>query len=157
MRRDIVEIVRAAARSGSTPTSSPPASLTGERELRPLVEAGLDHVQLVVQDAEPGSADRIGGYRGGHAQEAGSSPRLVHDVGLPLTVNVVVHRQNLDGSPALIDLALALGAGRLEIAHVQYYGWALGQPRRPAADPRPAGRGDRDRRGGARDAARACW
>ena len=45
--------------------------------------------------------------------------------GLPLTLNVVVHRQNLDGVPDMIEMALALGARRLEIAHVQYYGWAL--------------------------------
>jgi hypothetical protein len=37
----------------------------------------------------------------------------------------VVHRQNLDRLPDLIELALTLGAGRLEVAHVQYYGWAL--------------------------------
>jgi pyrroloquinoline quinone biosynthesis protein E len=38
---------------------------------------------------------------------------------------MVVHRQNLGGVPEMIDMALALGARRLEIAHVQYYAWAL--------------------------------
>jgi pyrroloquinoline quinone biosynthesis protein E len=50
---------------------------------------------------------------------------MVHAAGLPLTLNAVVHRQNLDRLPALIELAVTLGAGRLEVAHVQYYGWAL--------------------------------
>ena len=45
--------------------------------------------------------------------------------GLPLTLNMVVHRQNLDACRTMIDMALALGARRLEIAHVQYYAWAL--------------------------------
>ena len=54
-----------------------------------------------------------------------ASPPIVRAEGLPLTLNAVVHRQNLDRLPALIDLALELGAGRLEVAHVQYYGWAL--------------------------------
>jgi pyrroloquinoline quinone biosynthesis protein E len=36
-----------------------------------------------------------------------------------------VHRQNLGELPDIIDLALALEADRLEIAHVQYHGWAL--------------------------------
>jgi pyrroloquinoline quinone biosynthesis protein E len=40
-------------------------------------------------------------------------------------VNMVVHRQNLGGVPEMIDMALTLGARRLEIAHVQYYAWAL--------------------------------
>jgi PqqA peptide cyclase len=44
---------------------------------------------------------------------------------LPLTLNMVVHRQNLGGVSQMIDMALALGAGRIEIAHVQYYAWAL--------------------------------
>jgi MoaA/NifB/PqqE/SkfB family radical SAM enzyme len=43
----------------------------------------------------------------------------------PLTVNAVVHRQNLDRLPELIDLAVAWGAQRLEVAHVQNHGWAL--------------------------------
>src|SRR4029077_11806218 len=40
-------------------------------------------------------------------------------------LNMVVHRQNLGGVPEMIDMALALGARRIEIAHVQYYAWAL--------------------------------
>jgi pyrroloquinoline quinone biosynthesis protein E len=36
-----------------------------------------------------------------------------------------VHRQNLDRLPDIIDFAVATGAGRLEVAHIQYYGWAL--------------------------------
>ena len=93
-------------------------------KLAALAEAGLDHLQLSVQDAEAVSADRIGGYAGGHARKLAVG-RLVTQAGLPLTLNAVVHRQNLDRLPALIDLALELGAGRLEVAHVQYYGWAL--------------------------------
>src|SRR5262249_54099824 len=44
---------------------------------------------------------------------------------LPLTINAPVHRQNISNLPAIIDLAVNLGAQRLEVAHVQYYGWAL--------------------------------
>src|SRR4029453_915702 len=32
---------------------------------------------------------------------------------------------NIDRIGEMVDLALALGASRVEIAHVQYYGWAL--------------------------------
>jgi PqqA peptide cyclase len=49
----------------------------------------------------------------------------VRALGLPLTVNAPIHRQNIDGLPGIIDLAVSLGAQRLEVAHVQYYGWAL--------------------------------
>ena len=49
--------------------------------------------------------------------------RLIREAGLPLTLNIVVHRQNLDHLGALIDLGAELDAERVEIAHVQYYGW----------------------------------
>ena len=123
-RRDLPEIVAHAASAGlysNLITSG--VTLDAER-LRALAAAGLDHVQLSVQDAEAGSADRIGGLRGGHARKLDFA-RAVEAAGLPLTLNAVVHRQNLDRLGGLIDLALELGAGRLEVAHVQYYGWAL--------------------------------
>jgi pyrroloquinoline quinone biosynthesis protein E len=44
--------------------------------------------------------------------------------GLPLTINVVLHRYNLDRIEAAIGMAEQLGADRLELAHTQYYGWA---------------------------------
>ncbi len=53
--------------------------------------------------------------------------------GLPLTVNVVLHRDNLDRVPAIIALAERLGADRLELANTQYLGWAL--PNRDALLP----------------------
>ena len=68
-RRDIQEIVRAASQAGLYTNLITSGVLIGETKLQTLVEAGLDHVQLSVQDAEPGSADRIGGYRGGHAKK----------------------------------------------------------------------------------------
>ena len=49
----------------------------------------------------------------------------MRELGLPLTLNAPIHRQNIDSLPAFIDLAVRLGAQRLEVAHVQYYGWAL--------------------------------
>jgi pyrroloquinoline quinone biosynthesis protein E len=45
-------------------------------------------------------------------------------LGLPLTVNAVIHRGNIAEIDRIIDLAVALGAKRLEVAHTQYYGWA---------------------------------
>ncbi len=123
-RRDILEIVRAAAEAGLYTNLITAGVLLDAAKVAALAAAGLDHVQLSVQDAEAGSADRIGGYAGGHARKLAAA-RLVREAGLPLTLNAVVHRQTLDRLPALIALALDLGAGRLEVAHVQYYGWAF--------------------------------
>jgi pyrroloquinoline quinone biosynthesis protein E len=124
VRRDLVELVAAAAASGlyiNLITSG--IRLDADRLAR-LVEAGLEHVQLSLQDSEPASGDRIAGLAG--AQQAKHRvAELVREAGLPLTVNAVVHRRNLEHLEEIIDLALSLGADRLEIAHVQYYGWAL--------------------------------
>jgi pyrroloquinoline quinone biosynthesis protein E len=88
-----------------------------------LRDAGLEHVQLSIQGADSARADAIGGYRGGHARKMAVA-REVRATGLPLTINAVVHRQNLAELPDIIDLAVDVGADRLEVAHTQYYGWA---------------------------------
>lgn len=95
-----------------------------ERRLEALVAAGLDHVQLSVQDVDPEGCDRIGGFKGSLARKLAFA-RAVRRLGLPLTINAVVHRHNLDRLERFVELALELGADRLEVAHVQYYGWAL--------------------------------
>ena len=99
-----------------------------------LREAGLDHVQLSIQDVDPESADRIAGYRGTLSRKR-EVARMVVEAGLPLTVNFVLHRANVDRAGALIELAIELGARRVEVAHTQYYGWALAN--RAALQPHP--------------------
>lgn len=91
--------------------------------LERLRALGLDAVQLSLQDVEPTAADRIAGVPAHERKlEAG---RRVRALGLPLTVNVVLHRENLDRVPAVVALAERLGADRLELANTQYLGWAL--------------------------------
>ena len=123
-RRDIVEIVAAAHAAGLYTNLITAGVLLDAALMARLAAAGLDHVQLSVQDAEETGAERIGGMKGAQARKA-EAARLVREAGLPLTLNAVVHRQNLHNLPALIELALAWGAERIEVAHVQYYGWAL--------------------------------
>jgi len=123
-RRDIVDIVaaaRAAGLYGNLITSG--VGIT-EASLAKLADAGLDHVQISIQDSVPASADVIAGYTGAFARKNALAHAVVR-LGLPLTVNVVVHRANIERVGAMVGLALELGASRVEIAHVQYYGWAL--------------------------------
>ena len=123
-RRDIVAITAAARDAGLYTNLITAGVLLDASLLTRLVAAGLDHVQLSVQDAEPAVAERIGGMKGAQARKEAAA-RLVREAGLPLTLNAVVHRQNLHNLPLLINTALTWGAARLEVAHVQYYGWAL--------------------------------
>ena len=98
--------------------------LLSRERIRQLAEFGLDHVQLSIQDIDPENADRISGYRGGVPKKKQVADWVV-DAGLPLTINAPIHRQNIANLPAIIDFAVEVGAERLEVAHVQYYGWGL--------------------------------
>jgi len=123
-RRDLVELVAHCASLGLyTNLITSGIGLTRER-LNALSEAGLDHVQLSIQDAEAASADRIAGYEGAFARKQAVAA-WVTEAGLPLTVNAVIHHANITRAGRMVELAVALGARRVEIAHTQYYGWGL--------------------------------
>jgi len=94
-----------------------------EERLAGLVGVGLDHIQLSFQDAQEDAANEIAGARA-HARKLALA-REIKKHRLALTVNLVVHRQNLSRLEEMIAMAEELAADRLEIAHVQYYGWAL--------------------------------
>ena len=81
-------------------------------------------MQISIQDNEPGTADHIAGYKGAYARKQALAAEVTR-LGIPLTVNAVMHRANIDHVDEMVALALTLGAKRVEIAHVQYYGWAL--------------------------------
>jgi PqqA peptide cyclase len=123
-RRDLVEITAAAHSSGLYTNLITSAVGITAVTLAKLAEAGLDHVQISIQDDEPVSADHIANYPGAFARKKALAEKVV-DLKIPLTVNCVVHRANIDRIGAMVDLAIGLGARRVEIAHVQYYGWAL--------------------------------
>jgi pyrroloquinoline quinone biosynthesis protein E len=96
--------------------------LTRER-LAGLRDRGLDNVQVSVQDVTREGSDRIAGLRAWDRKRAAAA--WVKELGLPLTLNVVLHRDNLDRVAEVVALAESLGADRLELANTQYLGWAL--------------------------------
>jgi pyrroloquinoline quinone biosynthesis protein E len=123
VRKDLERLVEAASGAGLYTNLITSAVLLAEERLRSLVAAGIDHVQISFQDSEASGGDRIGGYEGAHEKKLRAA-RMVRAAGLPLTLNMVVHRQNLHHLEAMFDMAVELDAHRVEIAHVQYYGWA---------------------------------
>jgi pyrroloquinoline quinone biosynthesis protein E len=123
-RRDLIAITAAAHAAALYTNLITSAVGITANSLRRLAEAGLDHVQISIQDSEHASADRIAGHVGAFARKRALAAEVVN-LKIPLTVNVVVHRANIDRIEQMVALALALGASRVEIAHVQYYGWAL--------------------------------
>jgi len=96
--------------------------LTRERLAR-FRQLGLDAVQVSVQDVVAPASDRIAGLRSFDRKLAVA--RWVKELGFPLTLNVVLHRDNLGRVEEVVALAESLGADRLELANTQYLGWAL--------------------------------
>jgi len=122
-RSDLTELV-ARARSIALYTNlvTSGIGLTSKR-LADLKAAGLDHVQLSIQDSDRESADRIAGMKA-HERKLAIA-ELVRAADLPLSINVVLHRHNVSRLREIAELAAAMGAERLELAHTQYYGWGL--------------------------------
>ena len=123
-RRDLPEIVKASRDAGLYSNLITSAVGLTPKTLSALADAGLDHVQVSIQDCDEASADFIAGYEGAFARKRAIAGEVVR-LGLPLTVNMVVHRANIGRIEPMVGLALSLGATRVEIAHVQYYGWAM--------------------------------
>jgi pyrroloquinoline quinone biosynthesis protein E len=94
-----------------------------EQKLDALIGAGLDHLQLSFQDADEAPANEYAGARA-HARKVALA-EIVRARRIGFTLNAVVHRQNLDRLDAIVAMAERLGVDRLEIANVQYYGWAI--------------------------------
>ncbi|HEX6468744.1 MAG TPA: pyrroloquinoline quinone biosynthesis protein PqqE [Streptosporangiaceae bacterium] len=122
-RRDVVEIVRGAAGLGLYTNLITSAIGFSARRAEQLRAAGLDHVQISVQADEAALSDRLAGMPSFDRKVAAA--RLTKKLGWPLTLNVVLHRQNIDRIGRVLELAEELDADRVELANTQYYGWAL--------------------------------
>ena len=123
-RRDLVDITAAARDAGLYTNLITSGVGVTAKSLAALADAGLDHVQISIQDSEAKSADHIAGYEGAYLRKRALATEVVA-LKLPLTANIVIHRANIERIDELVTMALEMGAARVEIAHVQYYGWAL--------------------------------
>jgi PqqA peptide cyclase len=123
LRRDLAELCASARDAGLYSSLITAGTLFARRRAEALKAAGLDHVQISIQSPDPEENDRVAGNRSFEKKIAAA--RLVRELDLPLTINCVLHRQNLDRIDELLDLTLSLGAQRLELANTQYYGWAI--------------------------------
>ena len=123
-RRDLEDLVAVAHDAGLYTNLITSGIGITEARLAALDAAGLDHVQLSMQGVRAEVADRVGGYNGGFARKMQVAD-MITARDLPLTLNAVMHRHNLDDLPETLELAVRLGARRIEVACVQFAGWAL--------------------------------
>jgi PqqA peptide cyclase len=122
-RTDLTELIASARAAGLyTNLITSGIGLT-ENRLQSLVEGGLDHIQISFQDSREEAANWIAGAKA-HAHKIELS-RMIRRHKIAFTVNLVVHRQNIDHLEEMIAFIEQLAPERMEIAHTQYYGWAL--------------------------------
>ncbi|MFZ1130325.1 MAG: radical SAM protein, partial [Terriglobales bacterium] len=116
-RPDLTELIEGARRARLyTNLITSGIGLSRER-LTQLVGAGLDHIQLSFQDTSEGQANWIAGTRA-HAHKV-ELAGWIREHRIAFTVNLVVHRQNIDHLDAMIRALEALRPDRMEIAHAQ--------------------------------------
>jgi len=126
-RPDLTELIAAARDAGLYANLITSGLGLNDERLQTLVDAGLDHIQISFQDSREPAANWIAGAKA-HAHKIELSQairRRVDEKKLAFTVNLVVHRQNLDHLEEMIAFIEQLNPERVEIAHTQYYGWAL--------------------------------
>ncbi len=113
-RPDLAELIEGARKSRLyTNLITSGIGLSRER-LAQLVEAGLDHIQLSFQDSSEDKANWLAGARA-HAHK-------LELAGWIRESQIGERREHLEEMVAALE---ALHPDRMEIAHAQYYGWAL--------------------------------
>ena len=122
-RTDLTELIAAARAAGLYTNLITSGIGLNEDRLQHLIDAGLDHIQISFQDSREDAANWIAGAKA-HAHKIELS-RAIRRHKIAFTVNLVVHRQNLDHLEEMIAFIEQLAPERVEIAHTQYYGWAL--------------------------------
>jgi PqqA peptide cyclase len=123
LRYDLPDLVRAAREVNLyTNLITSGIGLDNDR-VGALRDAGLDSVQLSFQSDNADLADEIAGARA-HQRKLAAAAN-VRAAGIPLSLNFVIHRRNIDRLPQMIELAESLEAERVELANVQFYGWAF--------------------------------
>jgi pyrroloquinoline quinone biosynthesis protein E len=124
LRRADLTVLVAAARAAGLYTNLITSALGLQRpRAAQLREAGLDSVQISFQADEESLGDLIAGTLAHRIKL--QAAKVVRELGFPLTVNVVLHRGNIDRVEQIIGMAEGLNAERLELANAQYYGWAF--------------------------------
>jgi len=123
VRRDLVELVRTARERDLYSNLSTGATMATPEKLSQLRSAGLDALQISLPDSDSAANDWLTGASSFKQKRAAVA--AARELDFPITLNVVLHRHNLDRLTEIIRLATDWQVDRLELAHTQYTGWAF--------------------------------
>ncbi len=124
LNKDIVEIVKKAS-DLKFYTNLITSGVGGEKGiLKKLKEAGLKTVQLGIQSHDERTMTLITNYKSAYKEKIAFA-KEIKELGLQLIVNTCITRENIHQIGEIIEFCDGIGANYLEIANIQYYGWAL--------------------------------
>src|SRR5256885_9402297 len=122
-RSDLADLVRAAREANLYTNLITSGIGLDDDRVSVLRDAGLDSVQLSFQSDGADLANEIAGAHA-HQRKLNVAAKI-RAAGIPLSLNFVIHRRNIDRLPEIIGLSETLEAERVELANVQFYGWAF--------------------------------
>jgi pyrroloquinoline quinone biosynthesis protein E len=123
VRRDLPELVGHARQLDLYTNLSTGGTLADDAMLERLQAAGLDALQISLLDSRAEGNDALAGSTS--FEKKRDAVTMARRRGFPVTLNIVLHRHNLDHLDELIATAEQWQVQRLELAHVQYVGWAF--------------------------------
>src|SRR5437867_7595919 len=101
VRRDLEELVRAAREAKFYTNLITSGIGLDDDRVHGLRDAGLDSIQLSFQSDKSNLADEVAGARA-HERKIDLAAKI-RELGIPLSLNFVIHRRNIDRLPQMID------------------------------------------------------
>ena len=123
LRKDLPELCAESARQGLYVNLITSGLGSSQKSLEKLVANGVDHIQLSFQDSDAVSAKEVCGTNALAKKKEIAS--IIRELPVAFTINIVIHKANHARLQPMIDMAVDLGAQKIEVAHVQFNGWAL--------------------------------
>jgi radical SAM protein with 4Fe4S-binding SPASM domain len=113
-RPDIFDIADYGVQTGFRMALATNGTLVTERVAARIADAGFARVAISIDGSKPETHDRFRGVPGAHAK-ALAGLRFLRAEGVSVQINSTIAKHNVDELPALLDLALSIGADALHL------------------------------------------
>ena len=113
-RSDIFDIAEYGVRTGLRMALATNGTLVTERVAAKIAATGFSRVAISLDGANPDTHDRFRGMPGAHGK-ALAGLRYLRAEGVSVQINSTVAKHNVSELPALLDLALTIGADALHL------------------------------------------
>lgn len=113
-RPDLFDIAEYGVQTGFRMALATNGTLIDGRIAAKIADTGFSRVAISLDGSNPETHDRFRGLAGSHARALGGL-RALRDQGVSVQINSTIAKHNLTELPALLDLALSIGADALHL------------------------------------------